>query len=450
MRTLAMFLAVATLVGATAGAEELTLADAVRTALERSDAVAAAEARAASAAARKRQAEGYRLPRLDLTELYDRTDSPAESFALLLNQERFDMMGFFNSNPNDPEPLTTWMTRFEVTQPVYTGGRLSSRIRQAQLVAEAMRLEAAHARQRAALDAVTAYVGLAKAREYLALLRTARETTARHLELAERYRGQGMLIEAEVLKAKVYLAKMDELVAQAEHGERLALAALNFQLGLDQGTPHELARLPAPPATPGGLDGWIQAALSARRDLEAARRKLAAGRLEERVARAGFLPEVAVVGRYDLYDDRIFGDHGDSTTLMAVARVNLFRGGSDRAAVAAARHDTASFERDIHRFEEGVRLAVRQAYQDLVTARARQATAAAALDAAREELRVREARFAQGLEKMIDLLDAETALREAEVRELVARYDTTLASWRLHFEAGTDLESLIQKTEATR
>jgi len=45
-----------------------------------------------------------------------------------------------------------------------------------------------------------------------------------------------------------------------------------------------------------------------------------------------------------------------------------------------------------------------------------------------EALRVREHRFTQGLDKMIDLLDAETAAREAELRELVARYDVSLTA----------------------
>ena len=70
-------------------------------------------------------------------------------------------------------------------------------------------------------------------------------------------------------------------------------------------------------------------------------------------------------------------------------------------------------------------------------ARARLAAAAAAVTAAREALRVREHRFAQGLEKMIDLVDAETSLHQAELREVTARRDLALARYRLHFSAGS-------------
>lgn len=433
-----------------AGAGELTLRQAVDTALHHNPAIQAAEQQARAAAARARQAKGYRLPSLDLMEMYDRTDNPAEVFAFELNQERFDMMSFFASDPNDPEPLTTWLSRLELVQPVYTGGKLGARIHQADSMARAAELEARRAVQKAAFDTATAYINLAKAREYLDLLKKARKTTASHVRLAEQYAKEGMLLNAEVLKAKVYLAKMDELVEQAENGADLAEAALNFQMGIDQGEHHELAPLPKPPAVSGSLDRWIRAALDRRRDLNAARRKRDAGRLEEKVARSGYLPQVAVVGRYDLYDDTFFGNHGDSSAIMAVAKINLFHGGSDKAAVAAARHQSRSFDSNIHRFEEGVRLEVRQAFHDLETARARLATARSVLDAAREELRVREQRFKQGLEKMIDLLDAETALREAEVRELTARYDVALSTWRLELASGANLTEIVKTTtEAT-
>ena len=67
--------------------------------------------------------------------------------------------------------------------------------------------------------------------------------------------------------------------------------------------------------------------------------------------------------------------------------------------------------------------------------------------AAKEALRVRESRFKQGLDKMSDLLDAETALREAEMRELVARYDIALDTYRLHYVSGATLMSGMEESK---
>jgi outer membrane protein TolC len=447
MRTSTLTIAILALVSTGTGAQSLTLDEAVAAALANNPEVRAASERAAASADRLEGGKNHRLPKIGLSESFVYTNNPAEVFALSLNQGRFDMQEFFLSDPNNPDPLSTWITSIDLTLPVYTGGKMAARIGQARSMATAEEHSYARTREKVAFETITAYVNLAKAREHEALLEKARATTAEHLRLAEHYAAQGMILEADVLQAQVYLSEMDDLLTQASNGARLAQAALNFQLGADQSLPRQLA--PLPPATPivGDMESWIAASLEKRDDLAAARLKLEAGRLEEKAARPGYFPEVAVIGNYGLYDDRIFGANGRSGSVMATARIELFGGGSDTAARAAARHETAGFEADIRRFEEGIRLEVQQAWQDLATARTRLTTALNALAAAREALRVRESRFTQGLDKMTDLLDAETALREAEMRELLARYDVTLNTDRLRFAAGTSLTDGMEDSQ---
>lgn len=427
-------------------AQELSLDDAVQTAVSNNPAVHAARERALAAGARADQARGHRWFNLDLSEMFSYSNNPAEVFAMELNQRRFDMEKFFLSDPNNPDPLTTWITRLELTQPIYTGGKLSARIGQAESMASAEDDTLAYTLQNVTYETVTAYVNLAKAREHVGLLQKARETTAAHVQLAEQYAAQGMVLEADVLQAQVYLSQVEDLLQQASNGAVLAQAALNFQMGTDQLLPRSLAPLPPPPPVTGNLEDWIASSLQDRNDLAAARKQMEAGKLEEKAARSGYLPEIAAMGHYDLYDDTIFGSNGHSGSVMAVAKINLWRGGSDKAALTAARHESASFAADVHRFEEGVRLQTQQAWNDLQTARSLHATAKSALAAARESLRVRESRFKQGLDKMLDLLDAETALREAEMRELVARYDVVLQTHRLYFVTGATPISTMEES----
>lgn len=429
--------------------DTLTAEEAVSTALANSPALAASDAEREAAEARAAQAGGHWWPRLDLVEMYHGTNNPSEVFAYQLNQERFDMDEFFGSDPNSPDWLNNWMTRVELVQPVWLGGRLQSEVNQAKLMAEARQHQHRRVREQVAFDTLTAFTNLTKAREYHELMVKARSTTAEHLRIAEEFAEVGMIVDAEVLKARVYLSEMDELVTRAEAGARLAEAALNFHMGLDQSTPRELAPLPANSAIDESLEAWLDRALKQRDDLRSARTKRDAGKLEEKKARSGFMPQIAVIGRYDLYDDQFLGSNGNSGSVMVNARINLFRGGADRKALDAARHQTRSYDENIDRFEEGIRLEVRQAWQDLATARARRETARAALAAAEEALRITGERFQQGLEKMIDLLDAETALREAEVRELTARYDEAFAIHRLHFAAGRSLTDTDTATEDT-
>ncbi len=429
--------------GTPAAARDLSLQQAVESAITGNPAVAASAAQAEAATARSKQAGGFRLPSIDLMEAFNYTDNPAEVFAFSLNQGRFDMEEFFLSDPNHPGPLNTWFTRIEITQPIYTGGALSSRVDQAELMQDAASLDHQHSRERVAFDVATAFANATKGAEHRDVVERAYETTAAHVRLAEQYAEQGLIIDAEVLNARVHLAEVNEMMVEARANADLALSALAFHMGIDQSTRYDLAPLPPTPATDQPLSEWVEGGVSQRRDLEARRQELGAGQLEEKAARSGYLPEVGIKGRYELYDDRIFGSNGHSGSVMAVAKINLYRGGSDSARIEAARQDALSGAENIRHFEEGIRLEVRGAYQAVHTARTKHLTAVQAVAAAREALRVREQRFKQGLDKMIDLLDAETAVRESELRELVVRYDLTLATYRLFFTSGASLIELF-------
>ena len=124
-------------------------------------------------------------------------------------------------------------------------------------------------------------------------------------------------------------------------------------------------------------------------------------------------------------------------------RSNLFQGGADKAAVAAAREEARAGREDVARFADGVALEVRQAYEEAATARARHATAVKALESARESERITDERFKSGVVKTIDLLDAATARREAETRELVARADAHATALRLAVKAGKAPETVV-------
>jgi outer membrane protein TolC len=427
----------------------LGLAEAMRRGRERTAEVAAAAARAEAGARRADEARGYRLPVLSLEEVWMRTDAPAEAFALQLQQEVFDLTRFAASDPNHPEPVDNALTRLEVSLPLYTGGELAARVQQADLGAEAARADLAAAGDAAALAAAEAYVRLVQAREAVALLRRSRDTVARLVGRAAAYAEQGQVVRSELLRAEVELARLDDLVRSAEGGARVAEAALAFRLGEPQGLAWELEPLagspPAPPAQDGsaaGLDGWLATA-AARPDLEAARARVRAAALEAEVARAGRLPRVGLVARYDLDDDRPFGAGGDSSSVIARASIDLYAGGRHRAAREAAAAEAEAAAAELERFEEGVRLEVRRLWEAAAAARDRHATALAALDAARETERIVGERYGQGVVGTLDLLDAVTARREAETRELDARAETVLTALELAVRAGRDPEGAL-------
>ena len=206
---------------------------------------------------------------------------------------------------------------------------------------------------------------LAQAEEFVSLLTKARDTVKAHVELAKSYVEQGMLVRSELLRAEVELARVEDLLEDAKGKARVANANLAFRIGVAQDSTWQLAPLPGPKPLDGDAASWVASAAS-RKDLAAARSLLRAGELEEKVKKAAWFPKVGVSARWDLHDKNLFGASGSAGTVMAFAAVNLFQGGADKAAVAAAREEARAGREDVARFADGVALEVRQAYEEAV------------------------------------------------------------------------------------
>jgi hypothetical protein len=117
----------------TAPPQELTLADAVKTALEKHPALRIAEYQAAAAASGVDQARAGFFPRVDFSEGFSRSDNPVYAFGSLLNQGRFTAADFAVNTLNHPDPITNWRTNLGGSVPLFLGGRNVLGYQQAQL-----------------------------------------------------------------------------------------------------------------------------------------------------------------------------------------------------------------------------------------------------------------------------------------------------------------------------
>ncbi|MCA9781978.1 MAG: TolC family protein [Calditrichaeota bacterium] len=429
-------------------AETLSLDGAVRIAEQNSPRVEAASERALAARARYRQAMGQLLPSLEVSEVFNRTTSPLENFGMQLSREEFDpAVMAFPDQVNHPDALDTWITRVEARLPLFVGGRMVTGIKQAGLMATAGESERRHTLEEVRLEAMRSWFDLDQVREMVSLLEKAEATTVAHVDKARAYEEEGFLVRSEVLRAEVYLAEVRDLLNSAREGALLAEAALNLRLGLDQDTHWELGETPPLPVQVPELQALVTRALESRGDLDAARQRTEAGRLTSRSSLGALLPSAGVVARYDMFDKDPLGSNASSWSVLAALSWKLNLGGSEVSAWQAARHEARAYTADIGRFEEGVRLQVRQAHSALGLALDQQRTAALALDSGRENLRILEERFTQGVAGTLDVLDARTALRELEIRELVARHDAFVAARSLELLSGASLNPVNNEGE---
>lgn len=422
---------------AAATAEPLSVAQAVRKALQANPAVLQARAQTAAAGASAREAGAARLPAVELREVALRTDAPADAFGLRLMQERFSFPAFVAGDPNQPEAVTNFATEVQATLPVFTGGKLRAGLHAARRMHAAATAAGHHAEAAVALQTVRAYWQVLLADRFLELANRAHATTLRHVSQAEDFFAAGLLVESDLLQARVQEARMEEQQLEAQSQARLARAGLARMLGEDQGVEYELEPEPAPLAADSlPLAQAIETALARRPDLQAATAATDAARWDVSRARGDFWPEVALSGKYAWNDDRISGFHGKSSTLLAMARWTPWNWGQTQARVTRSRAQQTAAEQALRGDRARVEFEVREAWQTVGTAQARQRAAARARTAAERALAILEDRFGQGVARMTDVLDAETQAHEARVREAQAEFDLQLAVRTVRFATG--------------
>ena len=415
----------------------LDLPGAIRLAREHNPTLRGSEANADAAHAAKREAWLHRLPAVVARETAVRTNSPADAFGLQLMQERFSFPEFTAGDPNDPDRLDNFTTEIEVSMPVFTGGGLSAGIRQAGRMADAADAVQWHTARAVDLGVTEAYLGARLAGRFLSLAERARETTAKHVEQAQAFFDTGMIVESDLLMARVQLARMDENLVRARNGERLARAGLNRAMGVDQSRPFTLDDPPAASVPDvASLEVAIELARAHRADLKAADRQVEAMQAGVSRARADYLPQIGVAARWDWNDDRIFGDHGDSYALVARAEWSVWNWGLTRARVTRSKgeHEAAREARRDRR--DQVEFEVRRTWQAVEEARARSAVTTTGIQAAERALTILEDRFGAGVAKVTDLLDAETMAHEQRVRDAQAHNDLEMAIRTLSFTIG--------------
>ncbi len=416
-------------------ARRLSLDEAIRLGLRNNPALAAATADRDAADAGRREAQAQRWPRLSADAGWRRTDNQVLAFSDKLTSAEFTVADFAIDTLNHPDPHGHAVAAVGVDIPLYTSGRIASGIDAAQSgeAAAAARLRAAGA------DLVTqiteAYFGVAVARAAVEVAESALEDARHHEQVADSRVTAGAALASELMRARVDRLMRERDLERGRADREIASARLRQALALPPGDTIEPTTPLADPGEPlESLERYAGAAVDARPEVDAARRQAEAATMTTRVARAGLGPEVAGTARYECNADAWDACEGSYVVGVALRWSAFDRGRAARIDGAEARGAGAAARRRV--VENGVRLEVESAYRDAEVADRSLVLAREAVKAAEEARRINAERYAAGMLRLIDLLDAETALVAARLDAIHALDDAVVGRTRLQRAAG--------------
>lgn len=326
-----------------------------------------------------------------------------------------------------PKPQSFYEMTMNVSQPLFTWGKVSNAYKLANLGIEDSNLNLESTRQRVAYEVTSAYYDVLLAQETIVMYEKAIETQKRYLKQIRDFFEVGDGTRLDILRAESQLATTEPDLFQANHALAQAKKNLNFFLGrsLDQPiaiSPVEMAEEFSAP----GLDRVISVAVTNRPDLKQLKVQVEMYDKSINVFKADFRPRADLAGHYgfstintgDLLDRNF-----ESWRVALEISIPVFDGLRNRGVVMQYKSLRNRKEIEREKLAEQIRLQARQAIDACNSAakvyRGRQIS----LTSGEEEERVTSDQFEQGLVTLYELLDSNRRTLVVRNQAIQARYN---------------------------
>lgn len=357
----------------------------------------------------------------------------------------------------DPLPTETNPTystnksySLNLTQPVFRWDRWVA-LGQADNFVTQAQAEYGAAEQELMVRVADRYFAILAAQDALRLARAEKDSIGRQLEQAQQRFEVGLSAITDMQEAQ---ARYDSTIAaEISAGDKLAssyeqlrevIGEQNENLAPVRDTEFNLV---AP--EPQVLQSWVDTALQQNPTLAAARAGSEAARQQIQVARAGHYPTLDANASYG-YQDRNFGGIAtvkrDDGAIGLQLNVPLYQGGyvNSKSREARYRFDEARERLDVN--QRSIERQTRDAYRGVITGISEVRAAEQARKSNTTALEAAQTGFEVGTRTIVDVLNAQSALTQAELNLSQARYNYLLNTLRLKQAAGTlapnDLDAL--------
>ncbi|MEZ4838596.1 TolC family protein [Flavobacterium sp.] len=377
-----------------------------------------------------RQSNALFLPSISASHTAISTNNPLMAFGSKLNQEILTQADFNPALLNDPSQVQNYATRIEVLQPIFNADGLYER-KAAKSKMEAYQLQTERTKEYLELEVNKAFMQLQLAFKAVGVLEKANATAQANLNLVNNYFKQGMLQKTDVLDVQVRVNEIANQLTYAKSNVRNTSDYLAFLLNED---------------TKGGiykpienLENEVNPSLenvqlsTSRKDFLAMDKSIEAYKNMMRSGRMSFLPRLNAFGSYELYDTEIFQFGASGYTVGAQLSWNLFNGYKSIGKFEKLKVEFQKATTEAEQYKKQSQLELNKTNRQLADAQNKVSLSKLAFEQTQESFRIRQNRFAQGLEKTSDLLMTETQTAQKELEYLQAVFEYNFTKMYLEF-----------------
>lgn len=340
---------------------------------------------------------------------------------------------------------TQWGANIEVSQPLFTAGKITSSLRSAKLTRDAALAQYQALVADTLVDIRIAYDDVLLAAELIKTQEASVELLGRELEDQKRRFDAGTAPRFNVLRAEVELANARPRLIKARNALRIAKNRLATQLGWDipaeagGDLPLQLAgTLEAEPYQVELTDA-VMRAMAQRPELAALRAQEKIRDEDIRQTRADYYPQVAASAGWRWQNKTFTGrvaDYVDGWVVGGQVNWSIWDFGLTQGKVDAARARREKARLEVDDTGRKIELEVRTAHSTFLESTEVLESQQRVIEQADEAVRLARARTDAGSGTQLDVLSAQTALTEARTTFAQALRDYAVARARLERAMG--------------
>jgi outer membrane protein TolC len=419
-------------------AQPLGLPDAVRMTLANNPLHRAALADTRAALASVREARAPLLPKITFAESFTGGNDPVFVFGAKLRQQEFTARDFALNNLNRPTPMGNYASRFFGQWNLFDSTQSWKALDRARYVNFAANEQLNRTDQELVFQTVQAYYGVLLAQKQLQVAEDAVKTVEAIQHDSRARVESGLAVDSDLLSAQVQASARQQELIERQNELSLAQTRLALAMGTTADTayqPKEALEERTFPAA--DINQLEKMALEKRPDLKRSEWERRAQDKSVTMAKAAFGPRLNGFGSWEEDSHSVGWTGANNWVAGAELQVDLFAGGSKRAALAREKAMQERASAGYAGFQDAVRLEVRRAYFQFNAAQQQVKVARSAIVQADESLRINQNRYEGGLSTVTALLQVEEAAHRAKADYWQAVYRTYASYAGVELATGT-------------
>jgi outer membrane protein TolC len=335
-----------------------------------------------------------------------------------------------------------------LTQPVYMGGKIRQMYNIARHGEQMFKAKTNVSEAEVILETDERYWKVVSLKEKVKLANDYLKRIDTLISDVRRLHDEGIITRNKVMKVKVKKNQVELQLLKAKNGLKLARMALNQSIGMPLDTTLSLADSLGEVSQLKNPEDYLYKALNQRPELNALSSGVKMAESGEKLMKSRYLPNIGVTANYSMVNPNPYNgfesEFGGDWNVGVMVNIPIYHWGDKKHTLNAARHEKQAAIEKLEETQELISLEVKKTIFSYSEAVKKVEMTHSSLEQAEENLNVTKDNFEEGMNKLSDLMEAQSMWQEAYTDYIEAKTEFRLTETKL-LKASGQLNGIVKK-----